>query len=112
MYNKKNIIIYIMISIILSFVMQNMIASNTSSIYKKLNFTTIDSKMDILNYDVIDNKFISKSDDPQLLFSNVNTNASAIKIEFQEPIQEDISIQVYYAKSEETLSEKNQHVLI
>lgn len=106
MYNKKNIIIYIMISIILSFVMQNMIASNTSSIYKKLNFTTIDSKMDILNYDVIDNTFISKSDDPQLLFSNVNTNASAIKIEFQEPIQEDISIQVYYAKSEETLSEK------
>lgn len=49
-----------------------------------------------VNYEVNDNQFKQIDEDPQIYLSGFMLDLESIKITFQEPLKEDISIQVYY----------------
>lgn len=113
MYNfkKKNelkkIYIYIIVSLIVSLFIQTVILPNKNSVYNKMEFETINGNLDISSYSINGNVFTAQNNDPQLLFTDVNSNISAIEINFLKSIQQDLNIQVYYSKNNENLSEEN-----
>ena len=106
-YKSKNILIYLAISLVISLFIQIMILPNKDNSYNNIEFNSINSKMDIINYDIKDNTFIAKDNDPQLLFRNINSEISAVEITFAKPILEDINIQVFFAENGKDLSEEN-----
>lgn len=106
-YKYKNILIYLAISLVISLFVQIMILPNKDNLYNNIEFNSINSKMDIINYDIKDSTFIAKDNDPQLLFRNINSEISAVEINFAKPILEDINIQVFFAENGKDLSEEN-----
>lgn len=80
--------------------------------YENDKFNLVNSEMNIINYDVKDSKFVAKNNDPQLLFTEINSSISAVEINFVEPLLEDISIQIFYTENNKELTEENSKTFI
>lgn len=106
-FKVKDIVVFLLVSLILSLFIQINVFPNKSELYSNIEFDSIISKVNIINYTVKDNIFTAQNNDPQLLFIDLNSNVSAVEIDFVKPISQDMHIQIYFAENGENLCEQN-----
>lgn len=68
--------------------------------FKNKDFNSImKSKQVIYGYEVINNLYTTQTNDPQIFFENINSNISIVKIDFEQPVDRNVGIQIYYPNS-------------
>lgn len=60
---------------------------------------TLNNNFDYVSgYSIEGTHFISSNNDPQICFNNINAQIGSIGIIFEQPLEQDISVQIYYAE--------------
>lgn len=107
---------YILIAIIASFALEltcmssipngteSNLVGNVSELYPKYS-------PNFYGYDISGDRFIAINNDPQMLFTGINSVVGSLHIIFKFPLTQDTVIQVYYAEAGAKLSEANSTII-
>lgn len=109
-FNRKNIINYLIVWICLFFIGLGMSFNAKTGdiiIFSDEVCFTEENISYVNGYDIDNNIYIPNNNDPQIGFTNLNSQVASILINLSEPVSEDTFIQIYYAEVGDYLKEEN-----
>lgn len=113
---KYKIIILIVISLGITFIFESTIYSD--NIFKDINATNNKKISYSINdfysegYNKTNDKYVAATDDPWFLKEGINNYISNLTLNFQEPLEKDLNIDIYYDKDNEGFSQNRYKSII
>lgn len=114
--NWKRWMLLVIISLVVSILGNLLLYSNNAEnitkgmkgVFENPNgsFEINSSDIIYIGYSVQENKYISRSIDPQLLLPDIGKEIYEVEIIFSEPLEQSLTVQVYYTMGTEQLNEK------